>query len=592
MSSSMSKLMIARNGSRSRSSTTMMRTSSSLMSSLSQQQQQQQQHFLPPSQLGQRFEERARQMFCCCWNGNDFVSGTGDGEYDGEDSNDDNNDVETADGYYPPYFRNFWGDDDEEKNQKWWWWYSSNSYSSLGNDSSEDMTMNILDKAQRSTGDYMTVNAFLRSFNESLIGNPEVMFNEVYGGYESLKEYFYDTDIQSDIDEVMNARYIDNMLILGRVQKQALAVRNDEGGTTGNYYDRRDHMLSPEELTIQSLEETFPMNEAARYSRYAVAAYGDSTISAVEMDTEGKLDINPIPSDMTMREKISNHIHIPVEDFVVCDVAYHGDARLLRHYLVVDREHKKVVLAIRGTFSNHEIAVDLVGYSRQFHGTGGEAHCGIADMTEQLWASVGEAVVETLKENEGYELIVTGHSLGGGATLLLNIILHNDERLRDKSFRSFAYAAPPVYAPLSNIPEAIETAVNYIHGDDCVPFLSGDSVRHQIAALREVDIATRDMGLLERVRLVMGIDVPSDELVQSVSNTFSACLPEKIGVPLMTIPVKTNVWLKEVDGTSAYDVKLCDSMLLAKEGILVDPATMTDHNPGRYERCLKDFCVE
>ena len=590
----MSKLMMARNGSRCRS-TTVMRTSSSLVSSLSQQQQheqqQQQQNFLPPSQLGQRFEERARQMFCCCWNGNDFVSGTSDD--DSEDNNDNNNSgMDTADGYYPN-FRHYWGDSDEERNQKWWWWYSNNSYSSAGNDNTpEDMTMTILDKAQRSTGDYMTVNAFLRSFNESLIGNPEVMFNEVYGGYESLKEYFHDTDIQSEIDEVMNVRYIDNMLILGRIQKQALAVRNDDGDTTGNYYDRRDHMLSPEELTIQSLEETFPMNEAARYSRYAVAAYGDSTISAVEMDTEGKLDINPISLDLTMMEKISSHIHIPVEDFVVCDVAYHGDARLLRHYVVVDHDHKKVVLAIRGTFSNHEIAVDVVGYSRQFHGTGGEAHCGIADMTEQLWASVGEVVVETLKENEGYELIVTGHSLGGGATLLLNIILHNDERLRDKSFRSFAYAAPPVYAPLSNIPEAIETAVNYIHGDDCVPFLSGDSVRHQIAALREVDIATKDMGLLQRVRLVMGIDAPSDELVQRVSNTFSACLPEKTGVPLMTIPAKTNVWLKEVDGTSAYDVKLCDSMFLAKEGILVDPARMTDHNPGRYERCLKDFCVE
>lgn len=48
------------------------------------------------------------------------------------------------------------------------------------------------------------------------------------------------------------------------------------------------------------------------------------------------------------------------------DVKYDGNATQLRHYIAVDHEHEKVVLAIRGTFCASDAAVDIVGYSREF----------------------------------------------------------------------------------------------------------------------------------------------------------------------------------------------------------------------------------
>jgi len=50
------------------------------------------------------------------------------------------------------------------------------------------------------------------------------------------------------------------------------------------------------------------------------------------------------------------------------DVKYTGDATQLRHFCVIDHDNRKVVLAIRGTFTSSEIIVDIVGYSRKMDG--------------------------------------------------------------------------------------------------------------------------------------------------------------------------------------------------------------------------------
>jgi len=100
---------------------------------------------------------------------------------------------------------------------------------------------------------------------------------------------------------------------------------------------------------------------------------------------------------------------------------------------------------------------------------GGEAHAGMSIMTERLWELVADNVLKALDENVGYELILAGHSLGAGTALLLNILLHHDDRFKQRKFCAFAYASPPVYFPLSQVPKACQTAVNYMHDNDDVP---------------------------------------------------------------------------------------------------------------------------
>ena len=96
--------------------------------------------------------------------------------------------------------------------------------------------------------------------------------------------------------------------------------------------------------------------------KYATAVYGESMIRAAEMDVKGKWD-NRL-SRLT-KSRISDHIGVPEEDIVLMDVDYAGDSHHLRHFVAIDHANKKVVLAIRGTFSLSEVVVDVAGFSSE-----------------------------------------------------------------------------------------------------------------------------------------------------------------------------------------------------------------------------------
>ena len=123
----------------------------------------------------------------------------------------------------------------------------------------------------------------------------------------------------------------------------------------------------------------------------------------------------------------------------------------LRHFVAVDHENEKVVLAIRGTFSLSEMVVNIAGFSRECirllvlcadcqyqvaHSVvfivgpfcNGEAHSEMAKAAEHVWEVAGATVLRMLEENPGYELIITGHSLGSAVASLLNIFLYQNER--------------------------------------------------------------------------------------------------------------------------------------------------------------------
>merc|ERR1712176_1680612 len=100
-------------------------------------------------------------------------------------------------------------------------------------------------------------------------------------------------------------------------------------------------------------------------------------------------------------------------------------------------------------------------------------------MTERVWESAGETVMDLLHENEDYELILTGHSLGAGAACLLNILFHFDDRqmIDGRKVRCYAFAPPPCFKPLEFCPQAMQACTTLIHENDFVPFISVDSAR-------------------------------------------------------------------------------------------------------------------
>jgi Lipase (class 3) len=209
----------------------------------------------------------------------------------------------------------------------------------------------------------------------------------------------------------------------------------------------------------------------------------------------------------------------------------------------------------------------------------------MANMAERVWQVAGPIVMELLKKNEGYDLILTGHSLGAGVACLLNILLafenkdshHNDDfgylnvDGGKVKVQCFAYASPPVFAPkvqqyenddsktspintstktTLELPKAALSCTNYIHEMDVVPFLSVDSIRHFfkcIAVLEEHHPHKRwslPSWLIPTTSRRGVRDFYRDPaMLYAVQRARTERLRAKPGAPLLAVPAATNVWI-------------------------------------------------
>lgn len=218
----------------------------------------------------------------------------------------------------------------------------------------------------------------------------------------------------------------------------------------------------------------------------------------------------------------------------------------------------------------------------------------MANMAEKVWEVAGATILMLLREHKDYSLVLTGHSLGGGTACLLNIMCHQkDGQLVDgRHTQCFAYASPPVFTPVDLVPRAVDSCVNYIHGNDAVPFLSIDSLRRLFNQISMVESHTRRMDFLSRMRLVTGYELPNERICEDVALAKERNLEPKKGAPKLAIPSAANVWLQEVDVSGRYDFKLCDSKRLATLGLQIESNMLKDHFPPCYEHALHNLADE
>lgn len=181
----------------------------------------------------------------------------------------------------------------------------------------------------------------------------------------------------------------------------------------------------------------------------------------------------------------------------------------LVHYISLDHEAKAVVLACRGTLGFEDVMADmtcdydnLVWKKRSY-----KVHKGVHASARRLLYGDDGRVLVTLKEALGefpdYGLVLCGHSLGGGVTALLGVMLaeanpngpgfvtapesafrrmltdgtpksssvHDTILPAGRRIHVYAYGAPGVMSPkLRKITRGLITTV--VHGDDLVPHLS------------------------------------------------------------------------------------------------------------------------
>jgi len=161
------------------------------------------------------------------------------------------------------------------------------------------------------------------------------------------------------------------------------------------------------------------------------------------------------------------------------------------HYVAVDRARKCVILCIRGTASLSDVLTDTSGQLEIFEEYGDVMTNGsLLKSARYVVTSAIQYLKNALHANEGFEVVVTGHSLGAGTAILCSLLLQKQLECNQK-LRCFAYAPPPVIDKL-NAPGINEAMMySFVNECDVVPRASLDNVSllcKEVHAVHELDL--------------------------------------------------------------------------------------------------------
>ena len=156
----------------------------------------------------------------------------------------------------------------------------------------------------------------------------------------------------------------------------------------------------------------------------------------------------------------------------------------------IDRKKNSLVIAIRGTMNMQDSVTDANCMPFNMKGIDNDcmAHYGIAQSTLEIYNIImnNENIIKFIRENNDYNIVVCGHSLGGGITVLLTLLLKRNNDLNsehyskgklfeDRNIHGYAIASPGVLE--LNYAKKIENECSkyltvVIYGKDIVPRLS------------------------------------------------------------------------------------------------------------------------
>ncbi|OAA35417.1 lipase [Metarhizium rileyi] len=433
-----------------------------------------------------------------------------------------------------------------------------------------------------------------------------------------------------------------------------------------SYYQKSAYNTSNALNTLRSegfVDGTFPaghlLPNITRYMRYSSACYGSQFMKLLGISKE-------LPA-----VQVGDRTHQDVRHFVHHTESQDGNILLasfvdpqggsdatgstgtgvpLVHYISLDHEAKAVVLACRGTLGFEDVLADLTcDYDNLlWRGRAYRVHKGVhASARRLLFGDDGRVLVtlkEALLEFPDYGLVLCGHSLGGGVTSLLGVMLSepnpdgpgfiisaephsklltqgvgaehkfSDVRLpNSRRIHVYAYGPPGIMSPsLRKITRGLITTV--VHGNDIVPHLSL-GVLHDIQGLALAFKKDENQTKAEiRRRMWLAFqDHVSDKWYQ----TTPAAPKEGEGewvLPMLqalrgTMKGKKLVPPGEVFAIETTRVLRRDAFVIKEEGLVGRPARrvvlkyikdvegrfaemrfgtglLTDHSPAKYEDAL------
>ena len=201
-------------------------------------------------------------------------------------------------------------------------------------------------------------------------------------------------------------------------------------------------------------------------------------------------------------------------------------------YIVFDREKQAIVIAIRGTLSLSDVVTDLIGYAEPIlmsSSSGGKAHYAHKGILRSaMWLKKrlsDERLLERAFSLEpNYNLVVTGHSLGGGCAALLGVLLKADY----PGLRCYTYGTPGALLDINGALYTQSFITTVTVGKDFIGRLSvctGYLLKHDLLTLASVYNKPKYRILLE-----------------GMVETMSRCIGKDYSFPV-----------KSVDFDAAYD---------------------------------------
>lgn len=282
-------------------------------------------------------------------------------------------------------------------------------------------------------------------------------------------------------------------------------------------------------------------SEGRYFAEYCMAAYGYMLLKLL-----GMMD----PSHDFLKHGTRNidivkyRLRLPDEKILDCRLDGSGIG-VPRHFIAVDDAKRAIVVALRGTNSISDVITDLLCGNEPF--AGGYAHGGMKSAAESLYTLIVPILRDALGDHPGYELVLTGHSLGAGVAILLcKVLLMNGF----DNVRCFAIAPCPVFGPLSAIDEEWGERIEaFVHHDDIVPQLSLFSARALALEIERVD--ELNLSLSERKDIMR--NKSAERLGDILQNDHRARLdPREAHVEQLYIPTLRGIhWLLPAQGKDA-----------------------------------------
>lgn len=272
---------------------------------------------------------------------------------------------------------------------------------------------------------------------------------------------------------------------------------------------------------VGAVQGSFPagplLHNISRYMRFASASYGSHflKIMGISNDMPGLRTWDETHNDV---RHFLHHTDSGIGNVILASFVDHGGGSdstgstesgvPLVHYISLDHEAKAVVLACRGTLGFEDVLADLTCEYDKLTWKNREykVHKGVhASARRILFGGDGKVLItlqEALREFDDYGLVLCGHSLGGGVTALLGLMLSEpnptgkgfvtafeaqyrlpsdagstsppslDMKLpAGRPIHVFAYGPPGVMSrSLCKITRGLITTI--VHGSDIVPYLS------------------------------------------------------------------------------------------------------------------------